>query len=626
MSTEEDRIRLVMEYVGGAGADALRAKQAALKTETLALVAAFSRGEITEKQFADASKVLGRSEAAVEQALKASARATDELTRATHGAAASKDKLAASTKKAESGLKGFGQTGLQTGRIVQDFAQGGIGGVLNNIEGFTQAIGLGPGAAGALTILGVAAFVAGPHLKEMAKSIGFFGEEAATGKAKVEQLKKKIEELESKPHKLSLDFSQINEGNRRIEQLEKRLAAFEANRQTAADADLGHAASKAVKETIGSEALQKGIAATRVAEGDVAGIDQKLLDAREKAQKDIEAERATEGGTVVVNGVSLIKDKAMVEDNVKGIKAHIRNIQAAIDKQYADAAKEEAGAFATGDIGAVARVKSRAAKHPGVFPPEFRRDLEGLASTPEQVADRKQEAKAKAETPNLIDPKAIEGRAVQQGAAVAGPKPRTKAVVQPDGTVKVVRVDALEKERRGRGVQRQKEQLAETVAEREARQAEQAKTIDETIIPAMAAAEAGDLRAQGGGLNRFGQFKKMNAEQQRNELHHRIMNQLKMEFPSISKEDAEAQARRIGGDAVGGVGRNAAAGGAQAIAGGLNQNMAQLTGNQAAQVQANAGLLQEMAKLNQRMNQIGIQAGQQAARARNGQPANGNPW
>ena len=75
------------------------------------------------------------------------------------------DKAAVSTEKLGSKMAGTGQSLLQGGRVVQDFAQGGLGGILNNIEGLTMALGMGPGLAGVLTVLGVVALVAGPAIK-----------------------------------------------------------------------------------------------------------------------------------------------------------------------------------------------------------------------------------------------------------------------------------------------------------------------------------------------------------------------------------------------------------------------------------------------------------------------------
>src|SRR4051794_8914441 len=81
-------------------------------------------------------------------------------------------KLAEETDKASKSGANMGQTMLQSGRFLQDFAQGGIGGVLNNVEGLTVALGLGSGLAGVLTMVGVAAALVGPKLIDFARSIG----------------------------------------------------------------------------------------------------------------------------------------------------------------------------------------------------------------------------------------------------------------------------------------------------------------------------------------------------------------------------------------------------------------------------------------------------------------------
>lgn len=72
-----------------------------------------------------------------------------------------------------------GQAMLEVSRAFQDFAQGGIGGVLNNLEGLTRSmetlktaglvklISSPEGIAGAVTILGTAAYVAWPHIQKM---------------------------------------------------------------------------------------------------------------------------------------------------------------------------------------------------------------------------------------------------------------------------------------------------------------------------------------------------------------------------------------------------------------------------------------------------------------------------
>lgn len=76
------------------------------------------------------------------------------------------DDLGAAYKRAGSSAAGAGQAALQTGRVIQDFAQGGLGGILNNIEGLVTALGGGAGLAGALTLVGVAALLFKDRLAE----------------------------------------------------------------------------------------------------------------------------------------------------------------------------------------------------------------------------------------------------------------------------------------------------------------------------------------------------------------------------------------------------------------------------------------------------------------------------
>lgn len=74
--------------------------------------------------------------------------------------------------KASKSSANLGQSLLQGGRAIQDFAQGGLGGILNNIEGIAAALGLGAGVAGAATVAGVAFAVAGPPILNFLKSLG----------------------------------------------------------------------------------------------------------------------------------------------------------------------------------------------------------------------------------------------------------------------------------------------------------------------------------------------------------------------------------------------------------------------------------------------------------------------
>jgi hypothetical protein len=98
------------------------------------------------------------------------------------------ERLGQAATGASSKMAGFGQSALQAGRVVQDFTQGGIAGILNNIEGLSMALGGGAGLAGVMTIVGVAAFL----LKDKIKALtDVFSE----GKDKIPETTDRLERL-----------------------------------------------------------------------------------------------------------------------------------------------------------------------------------------------------------------------------------------------------------------------------------------------------------------------------------------------------------------------------------------------------------------------------------------------
>lgn len=161
-------------------------------------------------------------------------------------------KTAQATEEATGKTANMGQTMLQTGRIVQDFAQGGIGGVLNNIEGFIQALGMGSGLAGALTIVGVTFALVWPHLKKWIESLDD-GNIAAKGHAEAlknlteagDKLKLRIAEL----HALSdVSLKKMAAENEMLEKQVKLEEARAAAKKAAADRALKEQVAAAGKE------------------------------------------------------------------------------------------------------------------------------------------------------------------------------------------------------------------------------------------------------------------------------------------------------------------------------------------------------------------------------------------
>lgn len=97
-----------------------------------------------------------------------------------------------STEHARKSTANFGRTSLETGRIIQDFAQGGIGGIINNIEGFAMAIGGGAGLAGALTVLGVGFLMLKEPIKDFVSSLTKGAEEIPDTRSAIEKLNESL--------------------------------------------------------------------------------------------------------------------------------------------------------------------------------------------------------------------------------------------------------------------------------------------------------------------------------------------------------------------------------------------------------------------------------------------------
>jgi hypothetical protein len=170
--------------------------------------------------------------------------------------------LAALTKESGSKLAGFGQAALQSGRIVQDFAQGGVGGILNNIEGFTQALGGGAGLAGILTIVGVGLALLKPQIEEFLASLGE-GQVQEFGSA-LQRAEATIKELSEKPHLIAIDILQLEAAKSVVEEIKANLAAVEKLKRSQAhyEKESGAAIGEAIRE----------------AEGGAQGVRQKLIE------------------------------------------------------------------------------------------------------------------------------------------------------------------------------------------------------------------------------------------------------------------------------------------------------------------------------------------------------------
>lgn len=143
-----------------------------------------------------------------------------EQTRAQRAMHALLDEAPAKLNAAGKSTANLGQAGLTAGRALQDFTQGGIAGILNNIEGLSTALGGGPGLAGVLTAVGVAAFVAMPYLEEIGKLFVAYKdkipESADSVKRFTESIEKNNKAIKEMKEQVSLDFFEMEKYNKLV--------------------------------------------------------------------------------------------------------------------------------------------------------------------------------------------------------------------------------------------------------------------------------------------------------------------------------------------------------------------------------------------------------------------------
>jgi hypothetical protein len=179
-----------------------------------------------------------------------------------------KDKLEETAKagdKAEKSTRNMGRATLEAGRFLQDFAQGGIGGVLNNIEGLVMALGKGPGLAGVLTAVGLGAYFALPRIKSFLAAVIEGANKVPESKDKIEALtdalarnKKETEELAKKGALTNQELARYNQltteatrVTKELTEAKKRQAEFEKLRESKTDEE--KETGSLVQEYVGSD-------------------------------------------------------------------------------------------------------------------------------------------------------------------------------------------------------------------------------------------------------------------------------------------------------------------------------------------------------------------------------------
>lgn len=219
MATTEEIQKLIMQVEGERELSKLVAQQTDAEKLMRKLVDRFNEGKISQQEYARQTEIVASS--------------ILRLRERTEQVEKSLGKMGGSFAK-------YGQEMRTLGYVTQDFAQGGFGAILNNIDGLLYKF---PMLAGAATIAATAIWAFGPPLKEMVKGIVEGSNKIPEATDKLEKLseavKKNSDRLNELKGKQSLTNAELAEFNRLTAEstkLEKEADEERTKRQAAAAA------------------------------------------------------------------------------------------------------------------------------------------------------------------------------------------------------------------------------------------------------------------------------------------------------------------------------------------------------------------------------------------------------
>jgi len=330
MATTEEVQKLVMQVEGEAKLRALVAQQVEAEKVMRKLVEQFNEGKLSQQDYAKRTEIVASHVLRLREQ-------TEETEK--------------SFRKAGFSVKNYQQEIRSAGFIVQDFAQGGLGGIINNID---QLLYKFPMLGAAATIGATAIWAFGPAVKSMVEGLlmGTNKIPEATGHLEkmAERLGKAKEELDKLKDKQSLTNAELAKYNELmaetkgleegVQKAREQRNAYEAQvkAENAAPQGAAEEAKRIVEEAGGAEKVRDSV--LRKLE-DFSGKDQleKQIKELQEYRKEIRK----------LPGQMIASEYARVDKEIKEAQAKLE----ATAKETADKAKSMVGAALTGDQGAV---------------------------------------------------------------------------------------------------------------------------------------------------------------------------------------------------------------------------------------------------------------------------------
>lgn len=193
-------------------------------------------------------------------------------------------------KDAGAATGNLGRGFLELSRGIED-AQYGLGGVLNNIPNAISMFGGPAGLAAVVSLTAVGAYQLRHEFTALNEHLNDrpwinLGDSIST-------VKKRLEELADKPHKLDIDYSRLDDARKILDVMEKKLAGFKAiSDATDTQEKVGKAVTHVIREEAGGTDEQSGKANLEKLITASGGID--LQDEAIRTSKNKKAEQIRE--------------------------------------------------------------------------------------------------------------------------------------------------------------------------------------------------------------------------------------------------------------------------------------------------------------------------------------------
>jgi uncharacterized protein YoxC len=212
--------------------------------------------------------------------------------------------------------------------------------------------------------------------------------------ASMEELKKKIEEINKKPIKLAADISQLRAAEAEMKEMQDAQAAFKAGLDTTATKSAKEAAKTVVEDTIGMKALAKGIADYWIGTGQAMSHVSKENKGLQDEINQFQAHLKTATDTVehykkvgAPTTPETIEALSQARLTVEGAAKEKAKLDARMSDALAKASELKAGGYIT-DIGERAEVQGMIRQRPKLFTEQFAQRQMEVPGTPAEVEAR----------------------------------------------------------------------------------------------------------------------------------------------------------------------------------------------------------------------------------------------